>query len=70
MAASVATTDGANERAAKTKIRRVGGLLAVLGIQSWTIGPEQASGGPRRGTLYLFCIFIFRIYFLHLFISI
>ena len=59
MAASAVAADGANERAAKTKIRRVGGLLAVLGIQSRTIGHELAWGWtPQRQLVsFIFCIF-------------
>ena len=69
MAASAASADGVNECAAEATIRHVGGLLAVLGIQSQTIGLELAWG---RTPTEVPCIFQFlRSYFMRLlFISI
>ena len=69
MAASAATTDVSKEHNTEATTRRVGGLLAVLGIQSWTIGLELAWGRtPAEVPCIFFVFLIFHIYFLHLFI--
>jgi hypothetical protein len=44
MAASATATNGVNERNAEVTARRAGGLLAVHGIQSRTVGGELAWG--------------------------
>ena len=47
--ALTATTNGANERDAAATVRTIGDLLAIHGIQSWTVGNELAWGGlPQR----------------------
>ena len=70
MASVAAATDGANERDAEATTRCRGGLLAIHGIQSRTIGGELAWGRTpvEVSSIFYFPHFNFRIiYFLHLF---
>ena len=66
MASTVATTNDANERDAATTARTVGGLLAIHGIQSQTVGNEQAWGRTPTevSTIFYFLHFNFCIIYL------
>ena len=63
-----AAADGANKQAAEATARRIGGLLAVLGILSRTIGHELACERTPAEVPCIFSRILFQ--FLHLFISI
>ena len=65
MAASATATAGTNEHAAEATARRAGGLLAVHGIQSRTIGLELAWGRTPTEVPYIFYL-VSCIYFLAL----
>jgi hypothetical protein len=61
MAASAVATDDASERTAETIACPAGVLLAVHGIQSWTIGLELVWG--RTLQRYLVSFYFSHFYF-------
>ena len=72
MAPTAATIVRGHQRTAETTTRSTGGLLAVHGIQSQTIGHELAWGRTPTEVPYIFLaflIFVF-IFYNYLFISI
>ena len=70
MASTTTSTNSANERNAAATVRTTRGLLAIHGVQSWTVGNEQAWGRTPAevGSIFYFLHFNFCIIcFLHLF---
>ena len=66
MASIADTTNGANERDAAATARTAGGLLAIHGVQSQTVGDEQAWGRTPAevSSIFYFPHFNFHIIYL------
>ena len=63
VASTTTSTNSANERDAAATVRTTRSLLAIHGVQSWTVANEQAWGRTPAevGSIFYFLYFNFRI---------